>query len=80
MAFVYVDDIIFTGSSLTHIQQLITKLKSEFAFKQLGNLDYFLEIKMTHLPNGSLHISQSKYIKGNIKKYILKNILEASIS
>lgn len=42
-ALVYVDDIILTGSSSTFISDLIAKLNGEFALKQLGELDYFLE-------------------------------------
>lgn len=57
------DDIILTGSSRSHIQTVTTKLNSEFALKQLGNLDYFLGIEVKHLSNGSLLLSQSKYIR-----------------
>jgi histone deacetylase 1/2 len=65
---VYVDDIIITGSSLSHIQQLISKLNAEFALKQLGVLDYFLGIEVFHLPNGSLLLSQAKYIRDLLSK------------
>jgi histone deacetylase 1/2 len=65
---VYVDDIIITGSSLSHIQHLISKLNAEFALKQLGVLDYFLGIEVFHLPNGSLLLSQAKYIRDLLSK------------
>ena len=58
---VYVDDIIITGSSLDQIQQLTTKLNTEFSLKQLGTLDYFLGVQVKHLQDGSLFLSQSKY-------------------
>lgn len=44
------------------VQTLINKLSSVFAFKQLGNLDYFLGIEIKHIPNGSLMTTQRKYI------------------
>ncbi|XP_019451717.1 PREDICTED: uncharacterized protein LOC109353811 [Lupinus angustifolius] len=60
---VYVDDIIVTGSSPPHVKQVIIDLSHTFALKQLGPLDYFLEIEVKHRPNGSLFLSQTKYIK-----------------
>jgi histone deacetylase 1/2 len=62
-ALVYVDDIILTGPSLTTVQQFIVKLKSVFALKELGQLDYFLGIEVKHQTDGSLVLSQRKYIR-----------------
>ena len=55
---VYVDDIIITGASTDFMQNLITKLNSEFALKDLGNLHYFLGIEVHGLHDGSLLLSQ----------------------
>ncbi|GAU28846.1 hypothetical protein TSUD_21830 [Trifolium subterraneum] len=68
MVLVYVDDIIITGSSSSHIQQLITKLNDEFALKQLDTLDYFLGIEVFHLDNGNVVLSQAKYIRDLLSK------------
>lgn len=57
------DDIIITSSAPSLIQSLITRLNVKFALKQLGQLDYFLGIKVKHLKNGSLLLTQSKYTK-----------------
>jgi hypothetical protein len=38
---IYVDDIILTGSHVTSIQSLISKLQSEFPLKDLGPLGFF---------------------------------------
>lgn len=65
---VYVDDIIITGTSSIMIQQLVDKLHSEFALKQLGQLDYFLGVQVTHLPGGKLLLNQSKYIADLLTK------------
>ncbi|MCH80902.1 retrovirus-related Pol polyprotein from transposon TNT 1-94, partial [Trifolium medium] len=70
---VYVDDIIITDSSLPHIQSLITKLNTEFALKQLGDLDYFLGIEVFHLANGALLLSQAKYIRDLLSKAHMDN-------
>ena len=63
-----IDDIIITGSSPVLIRNLITKLHVVFALKQLGNLDYFLGIEVKHLSNGSLLLSQVKYICDLLEK------------
>ena len=60
---VYVDDIIITGASADFMQNLITKLNSEFALKDLGNVHYFLGIEVHRLHDGSLLLSQQKYIR-----------------
>lgn len=43
---VYVDDIILTGNSSAHIQQLISHMHSTFSMKELGSLSYFLGISV----------------------------------
>jgi histone deacetylase 1/2 len=65
---VYVDDIIITGSSSTFVQNIIDKLHSTFALKQLGDLEYFLGVEVHSLPNGTLHLTQSKYIRDLLVK------------
>lgn len=38
---VYVDDIVLTGNSTHHIDQLTTQMHSVFSMKELGSLSYF---------------------------------------
>jgi hypothetical protein len=57
---VYVDDIIVTSSSPGAIDALLQDLKSDFALKDLGHLNYFLGIEVTHLDDGIV-LSQDKY-------------------
>ncbi|RVW98057.1 Retrovirus-related Pol polyprotein from transposon TNT 1-94 [Vitis vinifera] len=64
---VYVDDIIVTGSSPVLIQQLIHKLHSLFALRDLGQLSYFLGIEVAY-DGGSMHLSQSKYITNLLQR------------
>lgn len=58
---VYVDDIIVTGNSSSLIQHIISQLHSNFALKQLGELDYFLGIQVHKASNGLL-LTQTKYL------------------
>jgi tRNA(Met) C34 N-acetyltransferase TmcA len=53
---VYVDDIIITSNS-----KVLTQSMSVFSLKDLGQLDYFLEVK--NKDNGSMSLSQGKYIR-----------------
>lgn len=48
---VYVDDVIITWSGQILIETLITKLSNEFALKDLGDLYYFLVIKIKRFPS-----------------------------
>ena len=59
---IYVDDIIVTGTSSNLIDCFIAQLSDNFALKDLGKLHYFLGIEVAWLADGSLHLSQTKYI------------------
>ena len=65
---VYVEDIIITGTSNVITQQLTTKLHSNFSLKQLGKLDYFLGIEIKSVADGTILLTQSKYIKDFLQK------------
>ncbi|GJV43083.1 ribonuclease H-like domain-containing protein [Tanacetum coccineum] len=56
----YVDDIVLTASSESLLQQIIRSLHQEFAMTDLGPLNYFLGISVTHDSSG-LFLSQNKY-------------------
>lgn len=71
---IYVDDIITAGDSPSLIQSVISKLNVIFSLKQLGDLDYFLGIKVKKVAQDSLLLTQSKYIKDLLLK---TNMLEA---
>jgi hypothetical protein len=53
----YVDDIILTASSTALLQHIMTKLSSEFAMTDLGDLHHFLGIVVTRSTDG-LFLSQ----------------------
>ncbi|MCI28028.1 retrovirus-related Pol polyprotein from transposon TNT 1-94, partial [Trifolium medium] len=72
---VYVDDIIITSNNSTLLQSTISKLNKAFSLKHLGSLDYFLGIEVHHLSNGSLLLTQSKYLRDLLTG---TNMLESS--
>lgn len=51
-----------TGSSRVLLANIVAKMNSNFALKDLGKLNYFLGVQVSHLADGSLHLSQDKYI------------------
>lgn len=59
---VYVDDILITGSSPQLIMDLINKLNKKFALKRMGRPEYFLGIEVKTLSDGSMLLTQTKYI------------------
>jgi hypothetical protein len=64
---VYVDDILITGTHPRVIYSIIAQLQSEFPFKDLGTLSYFLGIQVTKDASG-LHACQTKYISELLHK------------
>ena len=69
---VYVDDIIVTGSNNSLINVIIASLATRFSIKDLGDLHYFLGIKVTRNSHG-LHLMQSKYISDLLNKVNMQN-------
>lgn len=65
---VYADDIIIVGSFVTLVQQFTIKLHSNFSLKQLQKLDYFLGIEVKSMDDGSILLTQSKYITDLLQK------------
>ena len=49
---IYVDDIIVTSSSQGAITALLHDLRQDFAFKDLGDLHYFLGIEVKKVQDG----------------------------
>src|ERR1051325_5690794 len=65
---VYVDDILITSTSSTLIHKLISNLHNIFALKKLGKPTYFLGLEVKYQANGSLILTQTKYIKDLLSK------------
>lgn len=64
---VYVDDIIVTGNNAQAIKEVIHKLSTTFALKDLGKLEYLLGIDIVYQGKNIL-LSQRKYILELLQK------------
>ncbi|XP_069144617.1 uncharacterized mitochondrial protein AtMg00810-like [Solanum lycopersicum] len=76
---VYVDDLLVTGSSLQHIQQVRKDLQHRFKMKDLGELKYFLGIEFSRTNDGIL-MNQRKYALGLVSELGLTGCRPASTS
>lgn len=66
--FVYIDDFIITINSNFEMNNLIQQLDKEFFIKDLGDLNYFLELEVGRISNSEIQLNQ--------KKVSLKYLLE----
>ncbi|XP_057723425.1 uncharacterized mitochondrial protein AtMg00810-like [Arachis stenosperma] len=65
---IYVDDILITGRSKSEISDVIQRLDSAFALKDMGPLHYFLGIQVTKTSDGGLLMTHSKYVQDLLLK------------
>ena len=65
---VYIDDIIAMGNNTKLIHSLVSQLNYVLSLKDLCDLDYFLGIEVQRLKDGSLILTQSKYISDLLAK------------
>ncbi|KAA3476561.1 hypothetical protein EPI10_010535 [Gossypium australe] len=70
---VYVDDIIIIGSLSTTIEWFVQLLYDEFSLKGMGDLYYFIGIKVTRSLSGCLHLYQKKYIRDILDRCSMTN-------
>ena len=64
----YVDDLVITGADLGEIDRVKLQLAASFDMKDLGDLHYFLWIKVIRTPEGIL-ISQRHYMLSVLFKF-----------
>jgi isopentenyldiphosphate isomerase len=69
---IYVDDIIFGGSSHTFVSRFQEMMESEFQMFMMRELAFFLGIQVKQMKQGSF-VHQAKYTKDLMKKF---NIME----
>ena len=74
---IYVDDIIVTGNSKKAVAALLGDLKQDFAFKDLGDLHYFLGIEVKQEKGGIL-LSQEKYAWDILNRVGMRNCKTSS--
>ena len=70
---VYVDDIIVTGNNPDEINALKAFLDNKFKIKDLGELNYFLGMEVTKLPNG-VALTQRQFALDLLKEFHCDNL------
>jgi hypothetical protein len=68
LAHIYVDDIIFGGSSHTLVSRFQEMIESEFQMSMMGELTFFLGIQVKQTKQGTC-VHQVKYTKDLRKKF-----------
>jgi hypothetical protein len=65
---IYVNDIIFSGSSNTLVSRFQKMIESEFQMSMMGELTFFLAIQVKQMKQGTF-VHQAKYTKDLMKKF-----------
>lgn len=68
----YVDDFLIAGNNRMLIDSIKQRFTSEFKMRDLGELKYFLGIKITRM-NNQMFLSQSAYLKKVLCKFKMEN-------
>jgi len=68
----YVDDLIFTGSSEKMFEEFKRSMKREFEMTDLGYMRYFLGVEVTQTSSG-IFICQKKYANEVLERFGLQN-------
>jgi hypothetical protein len=65
---VYVDDIVFGGSSHSLVARFAEDMSKEFKMSMMGELQFFLGLQIKHAKEGTF-VHQAKYMKDILKKF-----------
>jgi hypothetical protein len=74
---IYVDDIIFGGSSHSPVSRFQEMMESEFQMSMMGELTFFLGIKVKQMKQGTF-VHQGKYTKELMKKFNMTELKPVS--
>jgi hypothetical protein len=74
---IYVDDIIFGGSSHTLVSRFQEMMESEFQMSMMGELTFFLGIQVKQTKQGTF-MHQAKYTKDVMKKFNMAELKPVS--
>jgi hypothetical protein len=74
---IYVDDIIFGGSSHTLVFRFQEMMESEFQISMMGELTFFLGIQVKQMKQGTF-VHQAKYRKDLMKKFNMAELKPVS--
>jgi hypothetical protein len=75
---IYVDDIIFGGSSHTLVSRFQEIMECEFQMSMMGEVTFFLGIQLKQTKHGTL-VHQAKYTKDLMKKFNMAELKPVSI-
>jgi hypothetical protein len=74
---IYVDDIIFGGSSHTLVSRFQEMIENKFQISMMGELTFFLSIQVKQTKQG-IFIHQAKYMKDLMKKFNMAKLKPVS--
>jgi hypothetical protein len=74
---IYVDDIIFGGSSHTIVSSFQEMMENEFQMSMMGEITFFLGIQVKQMKQG-IFIHQAKYTKDLMKKFNMDDLKPVS--
>jgi hypothetical protein len=74
---IYMDDIIFGGSSHTLVSRFQEMMESEFQMSMMGELTFFLGIQVKQMKQGTF-VNQAKYTKDLMKKFNMAELKPVS--
>jgi hypothetical protein len=70
---IYVDDIVFCGSSHNLVAKFADKMSREFKMSMMGELQYFLGLQIKKVKDGTF-MHQTKYTKDMLRKFQMKDV------
>jgi hypothetical protein len=74
---IYMDDIIFGGSSHTLVSKFQKMINNQFQMSMMGELTFFLVIQVKQIKEG-IFMHQAKYTKDLMKKFIIAELKSVS--
>ncbi|SGZ06990.1 BQ5605_C031g10985 [Microbotryum silenes-dioicae] len=75
----YVDDLLLVGPSVAEIDRVLDALELMYGIKRLGPAEYILGIQVKCGQDGSITLSQERYLRDLLDKFRLGNAKPASI-
>jgi hypothetical protein len=73
IALVYVDDIVFCGSSHSLVARFTEDMSKEFEMSMMGELQFFLGLQIKPMKEGTF-VHQAKYTKDILKKFKMDDL------
>ena len=66
---IFVDDLIISGSSIDAVNDFKAAISQKFKMKDLGELNYVLGMEVNRTVDGSITLTQKKYMEDLLKKF-----------